>query len=123
MMSAIPVKFDDSKLTKAHLSNVHKLPCKIEHTGPARVSDLFVVKPDGSSSFRGRQLQSVVSPLPEGYKGIALTKSKTTTDTEEGEFNVTHSFDQITSWGWDSKPPPVNFEKLISVQSALHGKD
>jgi hypothetical protein len=122
-MTAVPVKLDNVKLADAKPSVVHKLPCKIEHTGEARVSDLFVVAPDGTSSFRGRELQRVVSAIPEGYRGIVLNKSKTTTDAEEPEFQVTHSFDQITSWGWDSKPATMNFSQLISIQTALHGSE
>ena len=123
IMDSVPVKYDDSKLKILEPSKVHKLPCTIEHTGEARISDLFIVAPDGTSSFRGRQLQSTVSSLPEGYRGLVLNKSKTTTDTEEEEFHVTHSFDQITSWGWDTKPPPMNLDNLISIQSALHSNE
>lgn len=112
------VKYNEENV--AQLSTVHKLPCKIEYTGNARVSDLLAIAPDGSSSFRGRQLRQTISSIPQNYKGFVLSKSKTTTDTEEEEFTVTHSFKQITGWGWDGKPTKIDFDKLIAVQSALH---
>ena len=115
-MAAVPVKLEKP----SELVTIHKLPCKIEHEGPARISDLFAVAADGTSSFRGKKLESVTSSLPEGYTGVVLRKSKTTTDAEEDEFHLTHSFKEVTSWGWDSKPSSMNFEKLISIQSALH---
>ena len=118
-MAAAPVKFKNDS-APSELSTVHKLPCKIEHDGPARISDLFAVAEDGTSSFRGKKLESVRSPLPEGYTGIVLSKSRTTTDAEEDEFHLTHSFKEIISWGWDSKPSSMNFDKLVSIQNALH---
>ena len=50
---------------------------------------------------------------------MLLKKSETTTDTENQELTATHLFDELTVWGWDARPPPMNFDKLIAIQSAL----
>ncbi|KMT17102.1 hypothetical protein BVRB_2g041560 [Beta vulgaris subsp. vulgaris] len=63
---------------------VHHLPCCIKYNGPSDVSNYFKPKSFGveidgglkveEAFFRGRNLQGVTVPLPEGYAGFILGK-------------------------------------------------
>ena len=117
MNSTVQVEWNDDVKEE---SQVHKLPCNIEYNGTARVADLFCVANDGTSSFRGHKLVSVNNTVPDAYTGVVLDIPERTTDTEEQLINVTHTFSEYKSWGWDIKPQGANEEKLIAIQKALH---
>ncbi|XP_078717901.1 ribonuclease H2 subunit C isoform X2 [Lampetra fluviatilis] len=57
---------------------VHRLPCRVHRTGPARVAAFFspaVRTGDGgelATSFRGRELKGRAVPLPPGYSGVVV---------------------------------------------------
>ncbi|XP_010941632.1 uncharacterized protein [Elaeis guineensis] len=122
---------------------VHLLPCSIKHDGPCPVSHYFKPKKtdvvvDGSSVeeayFRGRKLQGITVPLPEGYRGYVLEnkkksgKGKGLENSEgEGEFSRWVSraeFRNLTYWNHDIVPssddPLVRSFHWFSVADALH---
>ena len=118
-MDPISVTWGEQKTA----SEVHKLPCKIEYSGPANVSSMFCVARDGTASFRGRKLVSGEMYLPEGYVGVVMKKSEVTTDSEEQTVTVSSTFDKVTSWGWDAKAGSgSSLSKLVSIQDALHSQ-
>ncbi|KAG1365085.1 ribonuclease H2 subunit C [Cocos nucifera] len=120
---------------------VHLLPCSIKHDGPCPVSHYFKPKKtdvvvDGSSVeeayFRGRKLQGITVPLPEGYRGYVLENKKSRkgkgleTSEGEGEFGRWVSraeFRNLTYWNHDIVPssddPLVRSFHWFSVADAV----
>lgn len=121
-MNEIDVDWNACKHEKVSRSVVHKLPVKIDYTGEGQISNNFCIADDKTASFRGRKLEGEDCSVPENYTAVVMLQSAVTTDTEESKFNVTNTFDKYTAWGWDMKPVSTNFNKLIAVQNALHGK-
>ncbi|XP_021765566.1 ribonuclease H2 subunit C-like [Chenopodium quinoa] len=70
--------------------DVHQLPCCIKSNGPSDVSDYFKPKSSGvevdcglelkEAFYRGRNLQGVTIPLPEGYSGFIIGKKNSNKD-------------------------------------------
>ncbi|XP_060783536.1 ribonuclease H2 subunit C isoform X2 [Neoarius graeffei] len=60
-----------------HQSDLHLLPCDIEHDGPAQVAQFFTPavkerKHEKTVSFRGRGLKGQEVTHPLGYTGVVL---------------------------------------------------
>ena len=119
-MSKINIIVDEVKLREKSI--LHKLPCDVKYDGPAEVNQMFCISEDGTASFRGRRLHSKHCDVPEGYTGVMLKSDNANalTDTNDSIFSVASTFEAVTAWGWDSKPSPMNFEKLLRLQNALH---
>ncbi|KAJ3020959.1 Ribonuclease H2 subunit C [Thoreauomyces humboldtii] len=111
-----PPRDNDANLPTPSL---HLLPCKIHHTGPARVSSFFVPSSSSScednakltASFRGRGLQGVKVSVPDGYEGVIYRESGMHKVSEEGgEASSLRSmrregkFDGFVAWGHDEVP-------------------
>lgn len=57
-------------------STVHHIPCEVQYTGRAPVSDYFVVnseQPVREAMLRGRLLQGKEVAFPEGIEGVYLS--------------------------------------------------
>ncbi|CCG82026.1 Ribonuclease H2 complex subunit [Taphrina deformans PYCC 5710] len=84
-----------SKDTALEAREVHLVPCHINYSGPAPVSEYFQSTPIPPSEtaitderngqnqrlayFRGRKLLGVATPLPDGYVGTIYTPSRAET--------------------------------------------
>ncbi|XP_038988570.1 ribonuclease H2 subunit C [Phoenix dactylifera] len=124
---------------------VHLLPCSIKHDGPCPVSHYFKprdldVVVDGSSVeeafFRGRKLQGITVPLPEGYRGHVLESKKSGKGKGFGNLGRGRGrgvqtvgfsraeFRNLTYWNHDIVPssddPLVRSFHWFSVADALH---
>lgn len=119
---------------------IHQLPCCIKHDGPCPVCHYFKPKTTGvvvdglevaEASFRGRKLQGLTIPLPEGYCGYVLEKKNlgkgTDLDTSEENSNCWEArakFQSITYWNHDNLPSNddafLRCFHWFSVANALH---
>ena len=119
--------------------NIHLLPCKIHHDGPARVSEYFMPQQinenDGETvyeaSFRGRRLAGKKMELPSNVTGIILRQqsgsSASIGDRQEqaNNFAVTDDvFDRFFYWNHDIEPTetdhiPKTFQ-WFDIAKALH---
>ncbi|WOL16496.1 ribonuclease H2 subunit C [Canna indica] len=119
---------------------VHLLPCSIKHDGPCPVSHYFKPKKTDvvvddlfveEAFFRGRNLQGLTIPLPEGYRGYVLEKKKSESgngsETLEGGFSQWVSraeFGNLTYWNHDCLPSSddslLRCFHWFSVANALH---
>lgn len=116
-------------------ATVHLLPCEIEYTGPAPVSQYFKPKPAAKKGaaegtmeacFRGRQLRGVEVKPPAGYSGAVLqdTVNASVGDGEQRKWLHKSSFDSFTYWKHGEAPvgdePPFKAMRLAGLASALH---
>lgn len=89
---------------------VHHLPCKIKHTGTARVSTFFVVVERGETqsecTFRGRRLVGVRARVPEGSRGLVLKQSAEPAEPPAERRWEADTFDTLTWWGADFPSAP-----------------
>ncbi|KAK9667777.1 hypothetical protein RND81_13G010600 [Saponaria officinalis] len=139
-----------TNLNKEDLSNqVHHLPCCVKFTGPTHVSHYFKPKYSGievdglqveEAFFRGRNLQGVSVPLPQGYSGFILENKNSSKDNAKksaGKCNATKISDvgenswetlakchNMTFWNHDSPPSQddasLRLFHLFAVAKALH---
>lgn len=86
--------------------NIHFLPCKIDHEGPAPVDTYFLVEsltkrePDSNpellvATFRGRRLLGLKEKVPEGAHGLLLNADyefDEMSDNEIDEMDDAHVF-------------------------------
>lgn len=129
--------------------HVHHLPCCVKFTGPSDVSHYFKPRPSGfeidglaveESFFRGRKLQGVTVPLPDGYSGSILGKKSTIKDKAKktagrGKSRPTSSDSEngwerlakcgnMTFWNHDSLPSQddacMRLFHFFAVAKALH---
>lgn len=115
-------KSDKDKVT------LHRLPCNVKYSGPARVSDYF--EPNiltGSkdnkrtASFRGRPLHGNQVEVPPKYKASLLTKQESGDDLK---FRRGQDCDKVIVWELDREPKQSPFNKglqWIQIASAIHG--
>ena len=79
-MSSGEIRVAPIDAASGELSQLHLLPCKVAHTGPAPVSSYFEVRKDEDSDhagageflearFRGRMLKGKVVSLPTNFRG------------------------------------------------------
>ena len=92
---------------RSHLDNVHLLPCRVEHDGPAATSAYFSPlieteiedKEHGDTllvTFRGRTLRGTKVKLPVGYSGVVLREAvKARTDKMDRTLAALHKFDEL----------------------------
>ncbi|CAB4022296.1 Ribonuclease H2 subunit C [Paramuricea clavata] len=128
------IKLSSSSMKSAsEVSNVHFLPCKIQHNGEAKVDEYFQCsikgEPDGKQqvSFRGRILQGETMNVPEGYYGYVLTEDrKPVTDEEDRSFKVSNKFSKFTYWNLEDTPSLNDKIKKamqwVNISSAIHGR-
>ncbi|KAL9242661.1 hypothetical protein vseg_016643 [Gypsophila vaccaria] len=130
------------------LSNnkVHHLPCCVKYTGPTPVSHYFHPKPSGievdgmqveEAFFRGRKLQGVSVPLPQGYSGFILGKKKSSNNKTSGRCDASETSNggenswetlakcsNMTFWNHDNLPSQddasLRLFHLFAVAKALH---
>ncbi|XP_057311698.1 ribonuclease H2 subunit C-like [Hydractinia symbiolongicarpus] len=91
-------------------SNLHLMPCEIDHDDKANVSKYFlesnIAETDQkSATFRGRLLTGKVISLPNGYQGVVVKeKGETFSDYQERTIQVDKSFDKFTYWNLEIPP-------------------
>ena len=124
---------------------VHRLPCRVEHDGPAPVRTYFAPRAaaaedaattttDGvlEASFRGRRLLGVREALPEGSTGLVVAREfdgfEEDADGNEVELQQLHvatRFQHVTHWRHDEVPAPdtaavPRWLAWVSVARVLH---
>nr|XP_043895822.1 ribonuclease H2 subunit C isoform X2 [Solea senegalensis] len=98
---------------------VHLLPCEIEHSGSAQVSQYFTAttkdrKCEKTVSFRGRELKGQEISCPQGYTGLVLK-----------ETNKPGSDQELTYWNLET--PPNSDDMIVmamdwpELADAIHG--
>eukprot|EP00505_MAST-04D_sp_SCG-Rhode-Island_P000220 Stramenopile-MAST_4_protein_220 len=129
---------------------VHRLPCRIDYDGPARVEEYFHPQyidsddetgveegQEGASgrkkgqeglmeaSFHGRRLVGRRLALPQGVTGVTLAQVSSRANASCANFAVTDNvFDHLVHWNHDI--PPTNEDHLpkafqwFDVANALH---
>ncbi|KAJ6833506.1 ribonuclease H2 subunit C [Iris pallida] len=120
--------------------HVHLLPCSIKHDGPSPVSQYFKPRKTGvvvdglsveEAYFRGRKLQGVTVPLPDGYRGYVLEKNNLrkgkraeASDGESSNWKSRAEFGNLTYWNHDTLPslddPLARCFHWFAVADALH---
>ncbi|KAG8462571.1 hypothetical protein KFE25_010396 [Diacronema lutheri] len=89
---------------------VHHLPCRVKHTGPARVSTYFHPAERGDTesecTFRGRKLVGVRLPLPDGARGFVLRPSAEPAESPAERRWDAAPFSALTWWGADFPAAP-----------------
>ncbi|XP_076015644.1 ribonuclease H2 subunit C [Genypterus blacodes] len=120
-----------SSVTQAQLEPVHLLPCEIEHSGSAQVSQYFNAtikdrKHEKTVSFRGRGLKGQELSCPQGYGGLVLKEfNKPTSDQEDRTVKVSSAFDKLIYWNLET--PPNSDDTVVmamdwpELAEAIHG--
>ncbi|XP_058505320.1 ribonuclease H2 subunit C [Solea solea] len=110
---------------------VHLLPCEIEHSGSAQVSQYFTAttkdhKFEKTVSFRGRELKGQEISCPQGYTGLVLKETnKPGSDQEDRTVKVSSVFDKLTYWNLET--PPNSDDMIVmamdwpELADAIHG--
>ena len=90
------------------LAEIQSIPCRIDHTGPADVSQYFhrekLSNGCEKATFRGRPLDGYSVKLPDGYKMHLLKETQTAVDGQKKTFEVHGSTDKVTVWNLDKEP-------------------
>ncbi|EGF76548.1 hypothetical protein BATDEDRAFT_92508 [Batrachochytrium dendrobatidis JAM81] len=102
---------------------VHLLPCRIQHNGPANVTNYFVVNSSDStqtgtvsSTFRGRGLQGVALTAPCEYSFVVLANTRSPHGTEADHYwRLQNRFKNITVWAHDEHAPTQQSEPLLNL--------
>ncbi|XP_049899172.1 ribonuclease H2 subunit C [Epinephelus moara] len=120
-----------SSVGQAQRVPVQLMPCEIEHSGPASVSQyLTATTKDGklekTVSFRGRGLKGQELSCPHGYTGLVLKEiNKPGSDQEDRTVKVTSVFDKLTYWNLET--PPNSDDTVVmamdwpELAEAIHG--
>ncbi|KAL5975728.1 hypothetical protein ACLOJK_020054 [Asimina triloba] len=91
---------------------VHQLPCCIKHNGPCSVSDYFKPKNTGivvdgldveEASFRGRKLQGTTLPIPRGYCGYVLERTKSVDESNKRKRGKCSGISEVDSSCWEAR--------------------
>ncbi|KAK9133951.1 hypothetical protein Scep_013479 [Stephania cephalantha] len=137
------IEFRSNEESLADLtSQIHQLPCCIKHNGPCAVSQYFKPNKAGvevegldveEAFFRGRKLEGLRVPVPDGYEGYVLGKKKNqrgkrkdsdSCDDDSNSWETCASFRNITYWNHDSFPSQndafLRCFHWFSVAEALH---
>jgi ribonuclease H2 subunit C len=113
-------------------SHAHMLPCEVQYTGSAPVSQYFKPQPvEGKpqqrvAAFRGRKMCGVALELPEGYTGAVLqdTVQAAVADGEERRWMHRGKIDSFTYWKQDEfateNEPVLQAVKFAGIASVLH---
>lgn len=108
-------------------AEVHHLPCKIKHTGPARVSSYFVVAErdaaESECTFRGRKLVGVRARVPEGACGLVLTHCAEPAEPPAERRWEAAAFDELRWWGADFPSAPSAMQTAaawLETAAAVH---
>ncbi|XP_060783534.1 ribonuclease H2 subunit C isoform X1 [Neoarius graeffei] len=100
-----------------HQSDLHLLPCDIEHDGPAQVAQFFTPavkerKHEKTVSFRGRGLKGQEVTHPLGYTGVVLKEvQRPSSDQEDGVVKVSSFFPNFTYWNLEI--PPTSDDRVM----------
>ncbi|XP_028408145.1 ribonuclease H2 subunit C-like [Dendronephthya gigantea] len=132
------IKLSSSSMINASkVTNIHLLPCEIQHNGEANVDKYFqcTVKdqdadqsPDQrrkEATFRGRILRGESLNVAEGYCGYILTEDrKPITEEEDRNFKVSNKFSKFTYWNLEDTPC-LNDKirkamQWLDISSAIH---
>ncbi|XP_026185495.1 ribonuclease H2 subunit C [Mastacembelus armatus] len=120
-----------SSAAQAQRAPVYLLPCEIEHSGPAQVSQFFTStikdhKYEKTVSFRGRGLKGQELNCPQGYTGLVLKEiNKPGSDQEDRTVRVSSVFDKMTYWNLET--PPNSDDTVVmamdwpELAEAIHG--
>ncbi|KAM9375989.1 ribonuclease H2 subunit C [Pholidichthys leucotaenia] len=120
-----------SSMGQAQRAAVHLMPCEIEHSGPAQVSQYFTAttkkrKQEKSVSFRGRGLKGQEISCPQGYTGLVLKEfNKPGSDQEDRTVRVSSVFSKMTYWNLET--PPTSDDTIVmamdwpELAEAIHG--
>ncbi|KAL2901200.1 Ribonuclease H2 subunit C [Bienertia sinuspersici] len=130
--------------------HVHQLPCCIKSNAPSDVSHYFKPKSSGleidgglvvqEAYFRGRNLQGVTIPLPQGYSGFILGKKNSSkgeakktngrgkapeiSNSSENSWEMLAKCRNLTFWNHDSLPShddaSLRLFHCFAVAKALH---
>nr|CAG4638842.1 EOG090X0IC1 [Cyclestheria hislopi] len=92
-------------------ADIHFMPCKINHDGPASVSGFFLPYVEKTSdnvyeaSFRGYPLQGQQIDLPKGSTGLVIQEmKKPLSEDSQKHALVTKTFTSFKYWNWDFPP-------------------
>lgn len=130
-VGAVPSVTFRGNASREPSGSIQSLPCRIEHTGPANVSNYF--RPERhdngteSVTFRGRLLHGTEEKLPDGYR-LHVTKKKPVSNAGGARtFIVEGSTDSIKVWDFDKEPHPRNpLQKalaFVKIAEALASDD
>ncbi|KAM6924163.1 ribonuclease H2 subunit C [Xenentodon cancila] len=102
---------------QAERAPVHLMPCEIDHSGLARVSQYFTAatkdhNQEKTVSFRGRGLKGQEICCPQGYTGLVLKEiNKPGSDQEDRTVRVSFVFDKMTYWNLET--PPTSDDAVV----------
>ncbi|XP_078717903.1 ribonuclease H2 subunit C isoform X4 [Lampetra fluviatilis] len=117
---------------------VHRLPCRVHRTGPARVAAFFspaVRTGDGgelATSFRGRELKGRAVPLPPGYSGVVVREESAGTSLRHEDRRATalrafSAFSAISHWNLETAPSGDDALPMAlawpALADAIHGSE
>ncbi|XP_032806129.2 ribonuclease H2 subunit C [Petromyzon marinus] len=114
---------------------VHRLPCRVHCTGPARVAAFFspaVRTGDGDelkTSFRGRELKGRAVPLPPGYSGVVVREESAGTSVRHEDRRATalRAFSAISHWNLETAPSGDDALPMAlgwpALADAIHGSE
>uniref|UniRef100_A0A914X0Q3 Ribonuclease H2 subunit C n=1 Tax=Plectus sambesii TaxID=2011161 RepID=A0A914X0Q3_9BILA len=90
------------------LVEIQSIPCRVDHTGPAEVSQYFhretLSNGHEKATFRGRPLDGHAVFAPDGYKLYLLKEKRIAVDGSNKTFEVHASTDKLTVWNLDKEP-------------------
>ncbi|XP_026774010.2 ribonuclease H2 subunit C isoform X1 [Pangasianodon hypophthalmus] len=108
-------------VNQAHKSNIHLLPCDIEHDGAAQVAEFFTPtvkdkKHEKTVSFRGRGLKGQEVTHPQGYTGLVLKEvQRPASDQEDRVVKVSSVFPNFTYWNLET--PPTSDDRVMMAMA------
>ncbi|XP_017263501.1 ribonuclease H2 subunit C [Kryptolebias marmoratus] len=122
---------DVSSRGRVEQAPVHLMPCEIEYSGAAQVSQYFTAttkdrKQEKTVSFRGRGLKGQEISCPQGYTGLVLKEvNKPGSDQEDRTVRISSMFNKLTYWNLET--PPTSDDTVVmamdwpEVAEAIHG--
>lgn len=108
-------------LSRVDKSQIHLLPCEIEHDGPAEVSRFFTPtvkdqKYEKTVSFRGRGLKGQEVSCPQGYTGLVLKEvQRPSSDQEDRIVKVSSVFNNFVYWNLET--PPTSDDGVVMAMA------
>ncbi|MCI4379891.1 hypothetical protein PGIGA_G00233720 [Pangasianodon gigas] len=108
-------------VNQEHKSNIHLLPCDIEHDGAAQVAEYFTPtvkdkKHEKTVSFRGRGLKGQEVTHPQGYTGLVLKEvQRPASDQEDRMVKVSSVFPNFTYWNLET--PPTSDDRVMMAMA------
>jgi hypothetical protein len=117
-MSTIQKECFDPKFTTT-TEEIHLIPCRFEHEGPAPVSKYFVEE-GNTSTLRGRKLLKARLDLPKDYQFVIIQQ-------ENQNWIAKGKQDHLIVWHPDENPTTsncnsLNLKGVVELATLLHSK-